>query len=75
MLQAEIAKIPVLSNVGMALAEFAQTLIPNTQFSRDSQGRYVSRPHNFVTYRPSIRSGNTASGSPESTFEINLRNR
>ena len=51
MLEEEITRIPRLRNIGRALAEFSLSQFPGLQLQGDSQGRFVSRPHNFVTFK------------------------
>ncbi len=49
MLKDDIAKIPELKNIGLALVEFAVSLFPGTQFEAHGE-RWVSRPNNFITF-------------------------
>jgi hypothetical protein len=49
MLKDDIATIPELKNIGLALIEFAESLFPDTQFEAEGK-RWVARPNNFVTF-------------------------
>lgn len=48
-LKEEISNIPELKCVGLALLEFSEALIDGTEFQAHDR-RWVSRPHNFVTF-------------------------
>ncbi len=50
MLETEIAKIPELKEVGVALVLFARSLFPGLRFDANAQGRFVAKPDNFVTF-------------------------
>ena len=50
MLEAELAKIPELKDVGTALVAFARALFPGVHFEANAQGRFVAMPDNFVTF-------------------------
>lgn len=48
-LEEEIAKVPELGYVGLALVQFARSLAEGTEFQSHDR-RWVARPHNFVTF-------------------------
>ena len=50
MLEKELAKIPELTEVGVALVQFAKSLFPDLKFEANAQGRFVAVPDNFVTF-------------------------
>lgn len=50
MLEAEVAKIPELKEVGIALVQFARSQFPGLRFEANAQGRFVAVPDNFVTF-------------------------
>ena len=49
MLDDDLAEIPELRHVGIALAQFARTLFPDSDFKREGH-RWVFRPKNYVTF-------------------------
>lgn len=49
MLEDEIANLTELKHVGLALVEFASSLVDGTKFEAHER-RWVARPHNFVTF-------------------------
>jgi hypothetical protein len=48
-LEEEIAKLPELRHVGLALLQFARSLVEGIEFEAHDR-RWVARPHNFVTF-------------------------
>ncbi|MGB7541253.1 MAG: hypothetical protein WBM28_04455 [Burkholderiales bacterium] len=50
MLENEISKITELEHVGLALVQFAKSLVPGTSFEQSEGGRWIARPRNFVTF-------------------------
>ena len=50
MLETEIAEIPELKEVGIALVQFARSQFPGLRFEANTQGRFVAVPDNFVTF-------------------------
>ncbi len=69
MLQNEIDKLANLQIIGKALVEYAGSLISGTEFQADSQGRYVAKTDNFVTFKVHWQRANnltvTLRGNPE----------
>lgn len=51
MLENEIEKIEELKHVGIALVQYAKSIISGIEFEQ-SGTRWVARPHNFVTFEP-----------------------
>ena len=47
----ELARLPDLREVGTALAVFAAIIAKLDDYERDSSGRWVGRPTNFVTFK------------------------
>lgn len=57
----DLAKLPGLTAVGTALALFAAEIGKLDAYERDSKGRWVGRPNNFVTFKVQWpRAGNIA---------------
>ena len=48
-IEEEISKITELKHMGLALVQFATSLIESNKFEL-SERRWVARPHNFVTF-------------------------
>jgi hypothetical protein len=46
----ELKNLPSLQAVGSALAAYCITLIPGLALTRNEKGKYVTEPHNFVTF-------------------------
>jgi hypothetical protein len=49
MLESDVAEIAELKHVGVALAQFACSLFPESDFRREGR-RWVFRPENYVTF-------------------------
>ncbi len=47
----ELSKLPRLTQVATALAQFAAEIGPVDRYERDASGRWVSQPGNFVTFK------------------------
>jgi hypothetical protein len=48
-LENDLAEIPELKHIGTALAQFARSLFPGSDFKREGS-RWVFRPENYVTF-------------------------
>lgn len=50
MLKHEISKLTELKHVGLALMQFAESLVEGTSFVISERRRWIARPRNFVTF-------------------------